>query len=75
MISPIKEFLDQILLQLPKEDLISRQDVKRLIESAASRLNLVTRDQFDAQTAVLQRTREKLEALEAKLADMEKNHS
>ncbi|MBK8187827.1 MAG: accessory factor UbiK family protein [Cellvibrio sp.] len=72
MISPLKEFLEQIQLQLPKEELISRQDLKRLIESAASRLDLVTRDEFDAQTAVLQRTREKLEALETKLAIMEK---
>ncbi len=75
MISPLKEFLEQIQLQLPKEELISRQDLKRLIESAASRLDLVTRDEFDAQTAVLQRTREKLEALETKLTEMEKNHS
>jgi len=75
MISPIKELLEQIQQHMPKEDLISRQDVKRLIESAASRLDLVTRDQFDAQTAVLQRTRAKLEALEIKLAEMEKNRS
>lgn len=75
MIPPLKEFLEQIQLQLPKEELINRQDLKRLIESAASRLDLVTRDEFDAQTAVLQRTREKLEALEKKLTEMEKNHS
>ncbi len=75
MISSIKELLEQIQQHAPTEEFISRQDVKRLIESAASRMNLVTRDQFDAQTAVLQRTREKLEALETKLAAIEKNHS
>ncbi len=75
MISSIKELLEQIQQHAPTEEFISRQDVKRLIESAASRMNLVTREQFDAQTAVLQRTREKLEALETKLAASEKNHS
>lgn len=75
MISPIKELLEQIQQHLPKEEFISRQDLKRLIESAASRLDLVTRNEFDAQAAVLQRTREKLEVLEAKLAEMEKNRS
>ncbi len=74
MISPIKELLEQIQQHLPKDELISRRALKRLIESAASRLDLVTRDEFDAQAAVLQRTREKLEALEAKLAEIENNH-
>jgi ubiquinone biosynthesis accessory factor UbiK len=73
MISPLKELLEQIQQHFPKEEFISRQDLKRLIESAASRLDLVSRDQFDAQTAVLQRTRERLEVLEAKLAEIEKN--
>ena len=35
------------------------------------RMNLVTREEFDAQTAVLARTREKLEALEAQIAELE----
>ncbi len=36
-----------------------------------SKLDLVTREEFEVQRAVLKRTREKLEALEAKLADIE----
>lgn len=36
-----------------------------------SKLDLVTREEFEVQEAVLARTREKLEALEAKLAAME----
>jgi ubiquinone biosynthesis accessory factor UbiK len=71
MITSIHQLFEQIQPLLPKEDLISRQDLKRLFESAASRLDLVTRDEFDAQTAVLQRTRAKLELLEAKLAELE----
>jgi len=41
--------------------------VKAAIEAVLKRLNLVTREEFDAQAAVLMRTRERLEALEAKL--------
>lgn len=51
----------------------SRSDsqLKAIIESALKRVNLVTREEFDAQKAVLLRTREKLEALEQKVAEME----
>ena len=36
----------------------------QLIENTFNKLNLVTREEFDAQAAVLLRTREKLERLE-----------
>jgi hypothetical protein len=36
-----------------------------------SRLDLVTREEFDVQAAVLARTRARLEALEAKVAELE----
>lgn len=38
-----------------------------------AKLDLVTREEFDAQQAVLLRTREKVEALEKRVADLEKN--
>ena len=44
---------------------------KAVLQSALARLDLVTRQEFDVQTAVLRRTREKLEALEARLAAFE----
>jgi BMFP domain-containing protein YqiC len=37
-----------------------------------SRLELVTREEFDAQQAVLMKTREKVEALEKRLEALEK---
>ena len=40
-----------------------------------ARMDLVTREEFDVQLAVLARTREKLEALEARLAELEENAS
>ena len=39
--------------------------------SVLSRLELVTREEFDAQQAVLLKTREKVEALEQRVAELE----
>jgi BMFP domain-containing protein YqiC len=47
------------------------KNVKALLQSGLMRLDLVTRQEFDTQAQVLLRTREKLEALEARLAQME----
>ena len=49
-----------------------RTNVRVLLETTLARMDLVTREEFDAQAAVLRRTREKLETLEARLAVMEK---
>ena len=46
-------------------------NIHSIVESYLSKLNLVSRDEFDIQTAVLARTREKLEALESELAKLE----
>ena len=47
------------------------QNFKATLQSGLNRLDLVTREEFDVQRAVLLRTREKLEALERKLAELE----
>jgi BMFP domain-containing protein YqiC len=44
---------------------------KAVLQSGLARLDLVSRQEFDVQAAVLRRTREKLEALEARLASLE----
>jgi len=44
-----------------------------VLRSGISKLDLVTREEFEVQEAVLARTREKLERLEAKLDELEKN--
>jgi BMFP domain-containing protein YqiC len=41
------------------------------LESGLRKMNVVTREEFDIQTAVLLRTREKLEALEKIVAELE----
>ena len=52
------------------EDL--ERNFKSLLQTGLEKMDLVTREEFDAQAAMLRRTREKLETLEARLADMEK---
>jgi BMFP domain-containing protein YqiC len=49
-----------------------RKNLRLIAESVLERMDLVTREEFDAQQALLIRTREKLEALERKLADLER---
>ena len=46
----------------------TEKNIKALISSSLAKLNLVTRDEFDAQVAVLKHTRERLEALEKEMA-------
>lgn len=46
---------------------------KSLLQSALTRLDVVSREEFDAQTDVLKRTRERLEALEKQLAEVNDN--
>ena len=44
---------------------------KTILQNTFARMDLVTREEFDVQTEVLKRTREKLENLEKQIADME----
>lgn len=56
-----------------KKDL--EQTFRTILQSAFSKLDLVTREEFDAQVRVLARTRAKLEAIEQKLTDLESSKS
>jgi len=48
-----------------------QQNFKAVLQSGLSRLDLVTREEFDVQRAVLLRTREKLDALEQQVEALE----
>jgi hypothetical protein len=48
------------------------RNVRSVLAEAVSRLDLITREEFDIQQQVLMRTREKLEALEKQVAELEK---
>ena len=51
------------------EDL--ERNFKSLLQAGLGKMDLVTREEFDLQVAVLERTREKLDALETRLAELE----
>ena len=48
-----------------------KKNVQGGLESTIRKMNLVTREEFEIQTAVLQRTREKLDALEKVVKQLE----
>ena len=48
-----------------------QQTFKSALQSGLGKLDLVTREEFDVQRAVLLRTREKLEKLERQVEDLE----
>ncbi|MCY7354625.1 MAG: accessory factor UbiK family protein [Lysobacter sp.] len=48
-----------------------QQNFKAVLQSGLAKLDLVTREEFDVQRAVLLRTREKLEALQQAVAQLE----
>ena len=51
------------------------KNVHSLLQAALGKLDLVTREEFDVQTKVLARTREKLEQLEKTLAALVAEHT
>ena len=65
----IDQKMREILARSPAADL--EKNLRALLASAFSRLDLVTREEFDVQREVLARTRAKLQELEAKLAELE----
>jgi len=68
----IEEVVQALASALPPGLTAMQADVEKNIKTALSgmfaKLDLVTREEFDVQTQVLQRTREKLEALEQQVA-------
>ena len=68
----LEKITSQISALLPEQ---ASQDIKQNIQQVLTRqlnkLDVVSRDEFDAQQAVLLRTREKLEALEKQVSALE----
>jgi len=56
-------------LRSMREDL--ENNFRAVLRSSLSKLDLVTREEFEVQEAVLAKTREKLEALETRLKELE----
>jgi BMFP domain-containing protein YqiC len=71
------KFIDELnarvvsfLQQTPAAEI--SQNLKAALTASLSRLDLVTREDFDVQTQVLARTREMLAALESRVAELER---
>jgi hypothetical protein len=61
--------LAELAASNPAKDL--EKNFRGMLSSAFSRLDLVSREEYDVQSQVLQRAREKLAALEARVAELE----
>ena len=74
-----KSFLDSLASQatrlLDNEGNLPHQEpekqFKNLLQNALGKLDLVSRDEFDGQMLVLQRTRQRLESLEQQVQELE----
>lgn len=63
----------ETLADSPAKDI--EKNIKAMLQTAFGKLNLVTREEFDVQSQVLLRTREKLAKLEAQVAALEARSS
>jgi ubiquinone biosynthesis accessory factor UbiK len=71
----IDEIAKKLLESIPPAFRSMQQDLetnfRSVLRSSLSKLDVVTREEFDTQMKVLERTRSKLEALEKKVAELE----
>jgi len=74
--TPIEELARKLADAVPEGVRSIQSDLEKnfrsVLQTGLGKLDLVTREEFEVQEAVLQRTREKLEALEQRLSDLEK---
>ena len=63
--------IKEALANSPAGDL--EKNIHALLQSAFTKLALVSREEFDVQAEVLRKTREKLDALEKQLSALEQN--
>jgi ubiquinone biosynthesis accessory factor UbiK len=65
----LQEKINQALENSPAKDI--EKNVKAMLSQGFSKLDLVTREEFDVQMHVLANTRAKLDALESRVAELE----
>lgn len=73
MFDELSAKIKDLIANSPARDI--EKNLRAMLASTFSRLDLVTREEFDVQSAVLARTREKLAELETKLAELEKRET
>jgi BMFP domain-containing protein YqiC len=70
VVDEINKKINDLLANTPAADV--QKNLRALLQSAFAKLDLVTREEFDVQRAVLLRAREKITQLETRLAALER---
>lgn len=72
----LKDLCNRLAEALPESIKGAKEDVRKnfhaVLQNAFTKLDLVTREEYEAQTKVLQRTRQKIEMLEEHVKKLEK---
>jgi ubiquinone biosynthesis accessory factor UbiK len=72
----VNELAQRLLASLPAAVRGAQADLEKnfrvVLHNSLGKMDLVTRDEFDVQTKVLERTRARLAVLEARLAEVER---
>ncbi len=68
-LNELQDQIQQVLQQSSAKDL--EKNMKAMLNQGFSKLDLLTREEFEVQVEVLARTRAKLEALETRVAELE----
>ncbi len=71
VLNDISNKINGLIKNSPLEDL--DKNIHALIQGAFTKMELISREEFDVQAAVLRNTREKLLMLETKLAQLEED--
>jgi len=69
-IQEISKKIKNIVSDSPISDI--EENINALLKGMFTKMDLITREEFDVQTGVLKKTREKLEDIEKKLSKIEK---
>jgi BMFP domain-containing protein YqiC len=72
----LDELTDKLLGAMPESVKLMQRDVEKnlraVLEAGLSKMNLVTREEFDVQAALLARLQERIKQLEQHIARLEK---
>lgn len=73
--SSLNELAKRLAGAVPPDLKLMKNDIETtflaILQSSFARMNLVTREEFDVQKAVLQRTREQIRELEQRVGELE----
>jgi ubiquinone biosynthesis accessory factor UbiK len=69
VLNDLSNKINDMIKSSPLADI--EKNINALIQGAFTKMELVSREEFDVQAEVLRNTREKLAKLEAKLAELE----